>query len=84
MQSSFLVSPFNEGEFIMIKQLFFRYDEEEEARAASRQNNKPLFKIIDRRSVNPQPRMFVLGVAALEQMQRSGMMRRMWIAREVD
>jgi hypothetical protein len=66
------------------KQLFFRHDEREEALQAGRMQHRHLFALVDRRSNNPTPRMYVLGLNTLNQMRVAGMFKRMWIAREVE
>ena len=66
-----------------MKQLFFRADEIDEAHAAAKQEGVELYAIYDKRSKVPSVRMFVLTESALEQMQKSKLWKRMWVARSV-
>jgi hypothetical protein len=67
---------------VEITQLFFGKEEGEQALAAAKAHHEDLFEIIDRRSKAPKPLMFVLTRAALNQMYRAKMMKRMWIDRQ--
>lgn len=64
------------------KQLFFRADEEHDARWEAHFRKQALFAIVDKRSKNPRPRMFVLGRNTVNIMRRSPMWKRMWEARQ--
>lgn len=66
-----------------LKQLFFRKDELDQALEAAKDHNEELFEIIDGRSKNPTPRMYVLTQAALLQMVRAKMLKRMWIQHQI-
>ncbi len=61
-----------------IPQLFFGKDEGGLAIAAAKEYNEALFEIVDVRSNRPRPRMYVLTHAALMQMVRARMLKRMW------
>lgn len=65
------------------KQLFFRHDEEEKARKAAYDTGERLYRIVDKRSNNPTPRVYVLSADALMVMKRSPLWKRMWVAMEV-
>ena len=67
----------------MTKQIFFRSDEEAEARAAAKETGNHLYEVFDKRSKNPTPRMFVLGEHNTVQLTHSKLWKRMWRVRRL-
>jgi hypothetical protein len=65
------------------KQFFFGKEERDDAIAAAEQYDEELFAIVDKRSREPSPRMYVLTRVALNQMMNARMFKRMWIATQM-
>lgn len=62
----------------MEQQRFFKNDDLEEALRVAKELQADLYAIVDKRSKNPKPRMYVLAYVYVCRLQRSPLWKRMW------
>lgn len=60
---------------------YFRYDDLEGAKKESKLRGGTIYEIVDKRSVNPVPRMYAVGDVALNDLMKSSLWKRMWTHR---
>lgn len=69
---------------IPMKQLFFRSDEFTLAYEVAKTNNQKLYVVVDKRSNDPTPRLYIVTEKAKDQMMRSPLWKRMCTAIDMD